>query len=123
MPVSQVRQLQSHLKTLSMQIAGGEKLAGLPEALPGGSHGLHTRHQRFLAKALKGSKLRTPALPEGAWGPTGAGPEDAACCLASVDVDSLPEQDLRRELKKVCTRSSQPGRACQALPACRVCGR
>ena len=35
MPVTQVRQLQSHLKTLSMQIAGGERLACLPEALPG----------------------------------------------------------------------------------------
>ncbi len=40
---SQVRQLQSHLKTLSMQIAGGEKLACLPEALPGQSSALPQR--------------------------------------------------------------------------------
>ena len=89
--VLQVRQLQSRLRTLSMQIASGEKPAC--DALPGDSDA-----QRVpLVHAEKECCRAAPDLRTCAR----AGAEDTASVpQPSVDVDHLSEDELRRELKK-----------------------
>jgi hypothetical protein len=89
--VLQVRQLQSRLRTLSMQIACGDKPAC--DALPGGL--VQCCPGTCSATLLQGSALT------GKHGHAGTDDTMTSVPHPSVDVDHLSEDELRRELKKV----------------------